>query len=209
MMKASWLVRVAGISGLVVCACTSPNDNRPGIGGMPGTAGVTEAGGMVGGGGMTGAAGMTGGAGIAGAAGLGGSAGMAPPPSCQGDAPPPSCNYFSVDVIVSGATGRDRQKMQQVATVEVTAVGATSEAGQLALPGFPHPDSYSYQTVFGGQIILATFPYGTTAQSGTIAFTIVLKDGSLNTLAAGESEGTIQPGTAVRMAVTVDPASSW
>ena len=99
--------------------------------------------------------------------------------------------------------------MQQVSSVAVTAEGAISGPGQFVLSGFPHPDGYVYRTVSAGQIVLAEFEYGTTAEPGRVAFRIDVKDGLLNTLASGSGDGTIQPGTAVEMSVTVEPADTW
>jgi len=194
---------VGCLCGLVASACSSSNDNRTGGGGHAG-------------------GGTIGTAGISGAA--GGTAGMTMTASCieglvprtpneermvPGPLSSSSCSYLLVDVVVSGATGRDQRKMQQVSSVAVTAEGAISGPAQFLLPDFPHPAGYVYRTVSLGQIILAEFEYGTTSKTGEVTFRIDVKDGLLNTLASGSSDATIQPGSAVAMSVTVDPAATW
>lgn len=116
---------------------------------------------------------------------------------------------FSVAVIVSGATGRDRQKLDQVKSVEVTAAGAVSRESAFTLPDFPRSDGYVYPLTSDGQIVLGDFSYDTTAESGKVTFSIAVKDGSLNTLASGSSDGMIQLGSTLEMTVTVNPVPSW
>jgi hypothetical protein len=118
-------------------------------------------------------------------------------------------SYFSVDVIVSGATGRRMEKMQEVRYGDVKAEGAVSDESQFGLQNLPRADNYVYPLNSDRQIILTTFQYGTTAESGKVTFNISLKDGSRNELAAGSGEGTIQAGSNVAMSVTVDPVSTW
>lgn len=116
-------------------------------------------------------------------------------------------SYFSVDVIVSGATGRNPMSMQEVKGVSVKTDGATSD--QFGLDHFPRPDNYAYPRDSNSQIILGTFQYGTTSESGKVTFHVTVMDGSLNELATGSGDGTIQSGTSVAMSVTVDPVSTW
>lgn len=118
-------------------------------------------------------------------------------------------SYFSVDVIVSGATGRNAGSMQEVASVAVKVEGAASD--QFGLENFPRPTNYSYprDPKDHQQIILGTFQYGTTSESGNVNFKVTVNNGSLQELASGSGEGTIQAGSSVAMSVTVDPVSTW
>ncbi|HEY8927231.1 MAG TPA: hypothetical protein VIU64_22765 [Polyangia bacterium] len=118
-------------------------------------------------------------------------------------------SYFSVDVIVSGATGRQRNSMAEIKSVQVTTSGAISDESSFLLQGFPRPDNYVYPTVDGGQINIGRFEYGTGSDSGKVTFNVQVKDGSLNTLASGSADGTIKSGANVAMSVTVDPVDSW
>ena len=210
-LRASRIAAVGWLCGLLMSACSSSDDNRTDGGRMAAS----------GGGGGHAGDGPIGTAGISGAA--GGAAGTSVTASCtEGLVPralnqermvpdpiPWSCSYLLVDVIVDGATGRDQRKMQQVSSVAVTAEGAISGAGQFLLSDFPRPDGYLYRTVSAGQIVLAEFEYGTTSEPGKVTFRIDVRDGLLNTLASGSNEGTIQPGGAVAMSVTVEPAATW
>jgi VCBS repeat-containing protein len=117
-------------------------------------------------------------------------------------------SHFSVDVIVSGPTGRRMEKMREVSGGDVKAEGAISDQSQFGLENLPRSDSYVYP-LSNSQIILTRFQYGTTSDSGKVTFTVTLKDGSLNALATGSGEGTIQSGSNVPMSVTVDPVSTW
>jgi hypothetical protein len=117
-------------------------------------------------------------------------------------------SYFSVDVIVSGQTGRDPLKMQQVIHADVKAEGAISDQSQFGLEGFPRPSSYGYPRDSKSQIIIGTFQYGTTSESGNVTFHVTLRDDN-NDLATGSGDGTIHSGSSVAMSVTVDPTSAW
>jgi len=118
-------------------------------------------------------------------------------------------SYFSVDVIVSGATGRQRNSMAEIKSVQVNTSGAVSDESSFLLQGFPRSDNYVYPTASGGQIIIGKFEYGTSSDSGKVTFDVHVKDGSLNDLASGSADGTIQSGGNVAMSITVDPVDTW
>ena len=118
-------------------------------------------------------------------------------------------SYFSVDVIVGGATGRQRNSMAEVKSVQVTTSGAVSDESSFLLENFPRSDNYNYPTASGGQIILGTFQYGTTSESGKVTFNVHVKDGSLNDLASGSGDANIQSGGNVATSVMVQPVDSW
>lgn len=118
-------------------------------------------------------------------------------------------SYFSVDVIVGGATGREMSKMVQINSVEVAASGAVTDESRFLLDGFPRPDNYVYKTGSGGQIVLAKFQYGTGSNSGKVNFEVHLKDGSRQDLASGSAEESIRSGANFAMSLTVDPVDSW
>jgi len=118
-------------------------------------------------------------------------------------------SYFSVDVIVSGPTGRQRNSMAQIQSVQVNTSGAISDESSFLLLGFPRSDNYNYPTADGGQIIIGRFQYGTGSESGKVTFDIHVKDGSLNDLASGSGDGTIKSGANVAMSVMVNPVDSW
>lgn len=116
-------------------------------------------------------------------------------------------SFFSVDVIVSGAVGRDQMKMKQVIHGDVKAEGAISDQSQFGL-NVDRPSNYVYPLDPNHQIVFGTFQYGTTSESGKVTFHVTLRDDN-NDLATGSGEGTIQSGSSVAMSVTVDPQSSW
>jgi len=118
-------------------------------------------------------------------------------------------SYFSVDVIVGGATGRQRNSMAEIKSVQVTTSGAVSDESSFLLQGFPRSDNYIYPTASGGQIIIGKFQYGTSSESGKVTFNVHVKDGSLNDLASGSTDSDIQSGANRAMSVTVDPVDSW
>jgi len=117
-------------------------------------------------------------------------------------------SFFSVDVIVSGATGRETNKMQEVIHADVKVEGPISDQSQFGLEGFPRPTSYGYPRDSDGQIIIGKFQYGTTSESGKVTFHVTLRDDN-NDLATGSGEGTIHSGSNVAMSITVDPLASW
>jgi hypothetical protein len=118
-------------------------------------------------------------------------------------------SYFSVDVIVGGPTGRQRNSMAEIKSVEVSTSGAVSDESKFLLQGFPRSDNYVYATASGGQLIIGRFQYGTASDSGKVTFDIHVKDGSLNDLASGSGDANIQSGANVATSVTVNPVDSW
>ena len=118
-------------------------------------------------------------------------------------------SYFSVDVIVGGPTGRQRNSMAEIKSVQVNTSGAVSDETTFLLGGFPRSDNYNYPTADGGQLIIGKFQYGTDSSSGKVTFDVHVKDGSLNDLASGSADGNIQSGSNVAMSVTVDPKDTW
>jgi hypothetical protein len=118
-------------------------------------------------------------------------------------------SYFSVDVIVGGPTGRQRNSMAEIKSVQVNTSGAISDESSFLLENFPRSDNYVYPLADGGQIIIGRFQYGTGSESGKVTFDIHVKDGSLNDLASGSGDATIKSGANVATSVTVNPVESW
>jgi len=116
-------------------------------------------------------------------------------------------SFFSVDVVVNGATGRSTSKMAEVGGVEVYADGAVSDEKRFVLQNIPR-DNYD-QRDSNSQIILGKFEYGTTQSSGDVIFYVTVFNGAQNSLARGSGDGTIQSGGNVALTVTVEPNDAW
>jgi len=119
-------------------------------------------------------------------------------------------SYFSVAVEVKDAPGRDKNKLSQVLSVEVSATGAVSEDSIFLLDDFPRPQSYNYQTQSDGQLLLARFQYGTTKESGNVDFEVKLHNGTNGpdgVIGNGKAGGSIKVGGYQYVTVMVMPTN--
>ena len=116
--------------------------------------------------------------------------------------------YFSVSVEVKDSTGRDRNKLAQVISAEVTATGAVSGEPNFLLDDFPHANNYNYGTASDGQLLLSRFQYGTTNESGRVDFKVDLHNGTNGpdgVIGSGSGGADIKPGATINVTVMVDP----
>jgi hypothetical protein len=116
--------------------------------------------------------------------------------------------YFSVVVEVKDSTGRDKNKLSQVVSAEVTATGAISGEPNFLLDNFPHANNYNYMTTSDGQLLLSRFQYGTTNDSGHVDFQVDLHNGTNGPdgiIGTGSGGGDIKPGATIDVTVAVNP----
>ena len=116
--------------------------------------------------------------------------------------------YFSVTVEVKDSTGRDRNKLSQVISAEVTATGAGSGESIFLLDNFPHANNYNYGNTSDGQLLLSRFQYGTTNESGHVDFQVDLHNGTNGpdgVIGSGSGGGDIKPGATIDVTVMIDP----
>ena len=116
--------------------------------------------------------------------------------------------YFSVIVEVKDSTGRDRNKLSQVISAEVTATGAISGDSNFLLENFPHANNYNYGNTSDGQLLLSRFQYGTTNESGHVDFQVDLHNGTNGpdgVIGSGSGGGDIKPGATIDVTVMIDP----
>jgi len=127
------------------------------------------------------------------------------------DLPTDVVTYFSVGVEVTGPTGRDKNKLAQVISAEVTASGAISGESIFLLDNFPRAPTYDYGSLLpDGQLLLARFQYGTTKESGHLEFKIDLHNGTNGpdgVIGSGSGGGDIKPGATIDVIVVVTPSA--
>ena len=116
--------------------------------------------------------------------------------------------YYSVIVEVKDSTGRDKNKLAQVISAEVTASGAISDEMIFLLDGFPKSNNYNYEKTSDGQYLLTRFQYGTTKESGRVDFKVDLHNGTNGAegvIGSGSGGGDIKVGATIDVTVMVDP----
>ena len=118
-------------------------------------------------------------------------------------------SYFSVDVEVNGATGRDRNKLAQIISAEVIATGAISGESSFLLDRFPKESGYNYGNPLpDGQLLLSRFQYETTKESGHVDFQIELHNGTNGpdgVIGSGSAGGDIKAGGTIDVTVKIEP----
>ncbi|HEY4184135.1 MAG TPA: hypothetical protein VGP07_03660 [Polyangia bacterium] len=112
-------------------------------------------------------------------------------------------SYFQVEVTVDGTVGGNTGTLKQINSCEVMTSGAVSDETDFTLSSCSSSASYADHPVIG------TFEYGTTKDSGTVTFKILLKDGSLNTLGQGSVDGNISAGKITPLELHVTDTSGF
>lgn len=112
-------------------------------------------------------------------------------------------NYFYVDVTVDGSIGNNVGTLQEIKSCEVMASGAVSDETDFTL------NTCSSDSTYKNHPLLGTFEYGTTKDSGTVTFKILLKDGSQKTLGSGMVDGTIKSGGISNIVLHVTDTSGF
>jgi type 1 fimbria pilin len=104
-------------------------------------------------------------------------------------------SYFSVEVTIP--SGISSGTLQKIASCEIMTSGAVSDETDFLLSSSVCSPSASYSglpTDSAGNHVLGTFEYGTSKDSGTVTFKILLEDGSRGTIGSGTKDASIKSG---------------
>jgi hypothetical protein len=112
-------------------------------------------------------------------------------------------SYFQVEVTVDGTIGGNTGSLKEINSCEVMTSGAVSDETDFTLASCSSDSNYSNHPIIG------TFEYGTTKDSGTVTFKILLKDGSQKTLGQGSVDGNISSGKITPLELHVTDTSGF